>query len=145
MNKDKGFDELYNYVKTNILSYDHNQALPSSFVLRLKGLSEGKYMANKKVKNKANYSYEVILNTFKACKRKIDYAIKNKDFSNETQKFNYIMAIINNNINDIYLRMDSAKKQSDYINKIEIDDSYDESNYKRKTKDKKNKMLKNIW
>ena len=142
---DINFDELYQYVKKEILNYDESQALPSSYVLRLKGLREGKYMANKKIEAKANYSYEVILNTFKFSKIDILRAVQKKEFKSENQKFNYIMAIINNNINEVYNRMTSLKKQQDKIKYVEIDKDYNKANYKRKTNDKRNKMLKDMW
>lgn len=145
MAKDDGFDELYNYVKSEILNYDKNQSLPSSFVLRLKGLAKGKFIENKKIKDKADYSYDVILNTFKAKKKDIIYAIEHKDFDNEQYKFNYIIAIVQNNINDIYLRMENAKKQKESINNVEINIEYDETKYKRKTDDLTNQRLKDIW
>lgn len=139
------FDQLYKYVKNNVMNYDKNQSLPPHFVLRLKGLSKGKFIENKKIPNSANYSYEIILVTFKICKKKIDYAIRTKDFKSESQKFNYILAIVSNNLNDIYLRYLNKKKQSDKVDILEIDNQFDETIYKRKTKDIKNDRLKNIW
>ena len=59
------WDELYQYVRTNIMGYDQNQALSNSMALRLKGLLTNKFMENNNVENTANYSYNVILNTFK--------------------------------------------------------------------------------
>ena len=60
------WENLYYYVK-NLLGYDENQALSSTMVLRLKGLSTNKFIENGNIKDGANYSYEVILNTFKFC------------------------------------------------------------------------------
>ena len=137
------FDELYQYVKKEILNYDSNQSLPKNFVLRLKGLSEGKFIANKKTKSNANYSFDVILNTFIYCKRNIKYAISTKDFSNEQAKFNYIMAIVQNNINDVYQKMNEANKQSKKVNSHKIEIS--ENNYTRKTEEIKNDRLKDLW
>ena len=93
------FDKLYQYVK-KILSYDEDMALPKFMVMRLKGLSEGKFIANKKTKTMANYDYNTIYLTFVYCKDKIQQALQTKKFTNEQNKFNYIMAIIDNNIND---------------------------------------------
>ena len=50
------------------------------------------------------YPYEVILFTFKFKKRDILAAIQGKTFNDEKHKFNYIMVIVNNSINDIYKR-----------------------------------------
>ena len=65
----KQWDELYQYVKTEILHYDSNQSIPKNIILRLKGMQNGKLMANKKTQNNAEYSYEIILYTFKICKQ----------------------------------------------------------------------------
>ena len=43
------WDELYQYIKKDIFEYT-DQALPKYMILRLKGLVEGKFMANKYTK-----------------------------------------------------------------------------------------------
>ena len=55
------WDELYQYVKKEILFYDDSQAMPSNFVLRLRGLTKGKYIDNKNIEDKADYSFKIIL------------------------------------------------------------------------------------
>lgn len=120
-NEKEEFDKLYSYVKT-ILGYDDSMALPKYMVMRLKGLSEGKFYANNKVKQTAQYSYRVILLTFMYCKDKINKALTTKKFTNEQNKFNYIMAIIQNNINDVVIRLKKAEKAEKKIDKIEITD-----------------------
>ena len=70
------WDELYKYVKINILGYDKMQTLPPNIVTRLQGLLHGKYMVNNKTVNKANYSYKTVLNTFKFCSQDIKKALK---------------------------------------------------------------------
>ena len=62
----KDWEALYMYVKI-LLGYDENQALSSTMVLRLKGLLTNKFIENNNIESTANYSYEVILNTFKFC------------------------------------------------------------------------------
>lgn len=118
------FDKLYNYVKA-ILGYNDDMALPKYMVMRLKGLSEGKFYANNKVKQTAQYSYRIILLTFMYCKDKINKALATKKFTNEQNKFNYIMAIVQNNINDVVIRLKDAEKSKamakKQIDKIEID------------------------
>ena len=124
---DKGkqdFDKLYQYVK-KILGYSDDMALPKFMVLRLKGLTEGKFMANKKTKSKASYDYYTIYLTFIYCKDKIQKALQTKKFTNEQNKFNYIMAIVENNINDVVIKLKNAKKSKEVaerqIQKIDID------------------------
>lgn len=115
------WDKLYNYTR-QILGYDEAMALPNFVVMRLKGLSDGKYYANKKTKNMAKYDYNTIYLTFVYCKDKIQQALQNKNFTNEQAKFNYVFAIVNNNINDVVLRLKKAKKTEEKMQKSEVID-----------------------
>lgn len=104
------WENLYNYVKSNIMGYDENQALSSTMVLRLKGLLTNKFIENNNIQSTANYSYEVILNTFKYCKLDIEKALITNNFKDEQHKFNYILKIVEKNINTVYMRMRNAQK-----------------------------------
>lgn len=140
------FDKLYQYVRKEILLYDGTQAIPSNLVLRLKGLSTGKFIENRNTANKANYSYEIVLYTFQICKPQIMAAILGKDFSSERQKFNYICAIVENNLNDVYMRVKRSKKMESKIEELNTENlSYNGAKYKTKTEDIKNKRLENLW
>lgn len=109
--KDKDdWDALYKYVKNNVLGYDEDQIIPSKMVLRLKGLTQGKAFANNKRDDKAHYSFEVVLNTFKYSMPDIQRALNNVSFSNEMRKFLYIAKIVESNLNDVYIRMKNKKK-----------------------------------
>lgn len=113
----KELDKLYQYVKTVVMGYDQNQSLPQIIVLRLKGLLYGMTFLNNDEEDKANYSYDLVLNTFKYCSPEIQRVISTKHFKNEIAKFNYIAAIVENNLNDVYIRMKNishAKKQENY-------------------------------
>lgn len=109
------WNELYEYVKNNIFKYDNSMKLSDSSIMRLKGLTTGKYFAGKKSKNNAKYSYEVVLNTFKFCYTDIQRALRNNNFKDEQHKMNYIAKIIENNINDVYIKMKKVKKQKESI------------------------------
>lgn len=115
------FDKLYQYAK-KILGYSDDMALPKFMVMRLKGLSEGKFYANHKTKSMANYDYNTIYLTFIYCKDKIQRALQTKNFTSEQNKINYIMAIVENNINDIVIRLKNAKKNEQKIHKMEVVD-----------------------
>ena len=106
----RDWENLYDYVRFNVMGYDENQSLSSAMVLRLKGLLTNKFMENKNVASTANYSYETILNTFKFCKPDIDRALRTNSFKNEQHKFLYITKIVENNINNVYMRMKKAEK-----------------------------------
>jgi hypothetical protein len=142
----KQWDDLYWYVKKEILLYDEDQALSSNIVLRLKGLTQGKLIANNKTENKAKYTYEIVLYTFKICKPAIMSALYGKTFKNEMSKFIYIAAIVENNINDVYLRISNAKKSQEKTEVINIDTvCHEGAEYTRKTDDKVNKKLEGLW
>lgn len=140
------WNKLYSYVKKEILSYDDAQSIPSSFVLRLKGLTKGKYLENKKIEDRADYSYEIILYTFQICKPSIMNAIATKTFKDESNKFNYICKIVENNINDVYMRFENAKKTQTKTEQTNVDVlSHDTGKYHRKTSDLKNNKLEELW
>ncbi len=102
---------LYQYIKKEILMYDNSQSIPSNLILRLKGLTKGKYIENKSQEDKANYSYDVILYAFQISKPMIMTAIQGKTFNTELQKFNYICKIVENNINDVYIRLNKRQNK----------------------------------
>lgn len=85
-------EKLLSYVSVNILSYDGSMFLPPSFLKRIKDMSE-------------IYPYEVILQTFKDNEDTLLYWV-NQDgkFKNENNRLSYMMAIIQNKINDTYLK-----------------------------------------
>jgi hypothetical protein len=140
------WDELYQYIKTEIFEYT-NQALPKYMILRLKGLVEGKFMANKYVKPMAKYEYKHILYTFKLNKIKIKEIVKSSSFQNEQHKFNTIMIIIEKDINDVVNRLKQKVKSEEKIEKIDLTNVIHEgAEYKNKSKDKKvNNELDELW
>lgn len=103
------WESLYYYVK-NMLGYDENQALSNTMVLRLKGLLTNKFIENGNIESTSNYSYETILNTFKFSSPDIQKALRTNNWANEMHKFNYILKIVEKNINTVYLRMKNAEK-----------------------------------
>lgn len=139
------WDKLYEYVRHNVMNYDKNQSLSTQIVIRLKGLLQGKYCANNNITNKANYSYETILNTFKFCNADIQKSIKFKSFKNEMHKFNYILKIVEPKINDIYIRMQNVTKAKDDIHRLDTTAiSHTGASYKPKTENHL-KHLKELW
>ena len=140
------WDKLYQYVKKEILLYDESQSIPSNFVLRLKGLTKGKYMDNKNIEDKASYSYEIVLYTFQICKQSIMNGLSNKTFANESNKFNYICKIVENNINDVYLRVVKSKKIEENMQSLETNVlSHRGGTYQKKTEELRNNRLNDLW
>lgn len=141
----KDWEALYFYVK-NLLGYDENQSLSSTMVLRLKGLLTNKFIENKNIENSANYSYEVILNTFKFCSPDIYKALRTNNFKDEMHRFNYILKIVEKNINTVYLRMKNIEKTKEEAKNTTIDTvNHTGAEYQRKTKEVNNKLLNDLW
>lgn len=141
----KDWEALYMYVK-NLLGYDENQALSSTMVLRLKGLLTNKFIENKNIEDRANYSYETILNTFKFCSPDIYRALRTNNFKDEMHRFNYVLKIVEKNINDVYLRMRSVEKSKEEATNISVDAvKHTGAEYQRKTKEVNNKLLNDLW
>lgn len=138
------WDNLYQYVKSNIMGYDQNQALSSTMVLRLKGLLSGKFIENNNTENKANYSYETILNTFKFCSPTIQKALRTNNFKDESHKFNYVLKIVEKNINDVYIRMRNVQKAKEEAKSVTIETpTHVGAEYK--PKEKKKDKFSNLW
>lgn len=140
------WENLYNYVKSVIMGYDENQALSSTMVLRLKGLLTNKFIENNNIESTANYSYETILNTFKFCSPDIYRALRTNNFKDEMHRFNYVLKIVEKNINDVYLRMKSVEKSKEEAKNISVDAvKYTGAEYQRKTTETNNKLLNDLW
>ena len=118
--------------------------LPRWFVLRLKGLKDGKFCANKKTKSLGEYSFYIILLTFKINKFNIISSINNNKFKDEKHKINYIMAIIENNINDTCQRLSKLKKAEQKCEDMDVFINNNKANYNKKTKSVTNSRLKGL-
>ena len=132
------WNALYEHVK-QLLGYDENQSLSREMVLRLKGLLTGKFIENNNIEDNSNYTYETILNTFKYCNPSIQKALKANNFQSEKHKFMYIAKVVENNINDVYLRMKNINKAKEKIEDVDTTiATYAGVEYKskEKTKDK---------
>lgn len=140
------WDNLYEYVKKDILLYNDSQSIPKNLILRLRGLTTGKFIDNKNISNNANYSFKVVLYTFKICKPEIMAAIANKEFNGESHKFNFICRIVERNLNDVYERLQNIERTKENINTVNTEViSRNGQEYTKKTTDLKNKKLDELW
>ena len=140
------WEKLYMYVKSNIMGYDDNQALSSTMVLRLKGLLSNKFIENKNIASTANYSYETILNTFKYCYPDIQKALRTNSWTDEMHRFNYVLKIVERNINTVYLRMKNVQKVKEESENLNVDTiSHTGAEYQKKTTETNNKLLDDLW
>lgn len=137
------WESLYFYVK-KILGYDDNQALSKTMVLRLKGLLTNKFIENNNIENTANYSYETILNTFKLCSPDIYRVLRTNRFKDEMHRFNFILKIVEKNINDVYIRMKNVERAKEEA-KNTIVETFTHTAAKHKAKTKKNDKFSELW
>lgn len=138
----RDWEELYNYVK-NLLNYDENQSLSKAMVLRLKGLLSNKFMENNNIQSTANYSYQTVLATFKSCSPQVQKALRTNNFRDEQHKFNYILKIVESNINDVYLRMKNIEKAKEEAKNVVVE-TYSHVGAEYKPTKKKNKFS-DLW
>ena len=137
------WENLYYYVK-NLLGYDENQALSSTMVLRLKGLLTNKFIENNNITSTANYSYETILNTFKFSSLDIQKALKNNNFKDEMHRFNYLLKIVEKNINTVYVKMKNLEKAKEEAKNTTIEmPTHIGAEFKPKTN--KTDKFSNLW
>ncbi len=137
------WENLYYYVK-NLLGYDENQALSSTMVLRLKGLLTNKFIENGNIESTANYSYEVILNTFKFSSLDIQKALRSNNFKDESHKFNYILKIVEKNINTVYVKMKNLEKAKEEAKSVVVEiPTHTSAEFK--PKEKKENKFSNLW
>lgn len=135
----EAWDALYQYVRKNVMGYDEKQSLSKTMALRLKGLLTNKFIENYSIEDTANYSYEVILNTFKYCYSDIQKGLKNNNFKDEMHRFNYVIKIVEPKINDVYMRMKNNKKAEE---KVETFDMSHTENYTAVFKPKESTVSK---
>lgn len=106
--------EMTDYV-VKLLGYDKdNIKAPKQLFMRIEGLRCGEYIPTGH-KTGIEYPYPIIRYTFMAMAGAINTALKTVSFKNESHKINYILVIIEKNINDIYLAVEKNKKAKEKI------------------------------
>lgn len=138
------WDELYTYVRKNIMGYDDNQALSSTMVLRLKGLLTNKFIENNNIQSTANYSYKTILNAFKYSSLDIQKVLRVNNWANEMHKFNYILKIVEKNINTVYMRMKNAERAKEEAKSMTVDMPV-HTGAEFKPREKKQDRFSDLW
>lgn len=139
------WDELYKYVRSNVMGYDETMALPSWIVMRLRGLRHGKPYDNNKTIDYAKYPFSTILYTFKVCMPEIKNVLDNKHFDNEQHKFNYIMKIAEGKLNDVALRLKAAQKAEKQLQEAAPQQEKEYVNRFKAKESKVNHRLDNLW
>lgn len=140
--------ELCEWMEINIFNYDiKTQRLQKKACLILKGLQSGQNVANNNCEKFGNYPFNVILMTFKANKTKIQNAIRNKNFEDESNKMSYVCAIVRNKINDMYSRYLNAQKTQEKVESVDTSImTHEGAEYKTNNTERKiNKRLEGLW
>lgn len=143
-NEKKIWFDMCDYIKYEILEYSKDMKFPKHLALRLKGLNEGNFIAKKCINPQANYTFDDIWLTFKIHKYDILNAFKSKEFKNENNKINYMMVIIESNINEVVLRRSKIEKSKEKTKNIDVIEN-NGAEYKKKTEETKNERLKDLW
>lgn len=142
---------LYEYIKVEIMGYTKEKQLTPSMMTKLLSLRNGSLVRRGIVMDNNGYDYSLILTTFKAKKIEIERAIFGKTFEDDNHKFNYVMVIVANNINDVAKRLENANKQKNKEKELkeivqdtkdiqEVYNDYKEIQTKRQKKNKKNNV-----
>ena len=143
----KYWNELYEYVRRNVMHYDENQSLSKTMVLRLRGLLTNKFIANNNINSTANYSYQTVLNTFKFCIPEIQKGLASNSFKDENHKFNYVLKIVESNLNTVYVKMKNAEKTKEEADSHDISDAAEYVNTFKSKNDtsKKTNKYNDLW
>lgn len=140
--------ELCEWLELNIFNYDiRTQRLQKKACLILKGLKVGQNVANNNCEKYGDYPFNIILMTFKANKTKIQNAIRNKNFEDESKKMAYVCAIVRDKINDMYSRYLNAQNTQKKVENIDTSImEYEGAEYKSNNTERKiNKRLEDLW
>lgn len=147
INKNQEFYDLCEYVEKEIFGYDENQKLKQPSCLQLRGLINGKESGWYEVNGVSNYPIKCVLIAFQINKNKILNSIRGKDFKSEISKMRYICAIVQNDINDVYMRLKDIERNENKIETLDTDILFNNSGstYQKKTEELKNKRLNELW
>lgn len=139
------WDELYEYVKLKVMGYEQKQKLSQNMIIRLKGLRYGKGMQNNKIPDAADYSYNLILITFKYCSQDIQNALRNITFNSEESKFAYISKIVEGNLNTVYVRLKNSEKTKEKTETTDMSVATHEGAKYQKKSGKSSNKFDDLW
>lgn len=144
------WETLYFYVRKEIMGYDENQSLSKYSVLRLRGMKYGKFVDKNSEKDMSRYTYNHILLTFKFCAPQINIALRSIQFKDEKHKINYVLKIVEDNLNTVYMRLKKSEemkqKTEEACEEMKADERFfgRRVEYQRKTEEAP-EMIKGLW
>lgn len=103
--EDKADREKCVEIVFNLLEYEPGQKISTIFF--------------KKLKEYEPYGYKVILKTLEKSLNSLEWAMMNKNFDSDNGKIFYIMAVVNNNINDVKRECNKEEKLTKQAQKEE--------------------------
>lgn len=106
------FNEVYEQLM-ELLEYTSEQKLSKSLITRIQDLRNGTIMKKgegRVIKSKDGYKYEMIFDCLLSSGDSIRWAMDNKSFKTENTKINYLMAIVEANINDSYVLFNARER-----------------------------------
>ena len=130
------WDKVYEYFKSQVLELPDGASLSQHAVERLLGLRVGQYKpGHRNVRVvKRGYSFSTIYYTLVYSLQAIKRAQKTVNFKNEKHEIDYIMVIVNSNINFVQKRLLAVEMQYKKVEKIkkENEDQQRKVTYKHK-------------
>lgn len=136
---------LCKYIEEKVMGYT-DKVLSKNMCIRLKGMRYGKQMGNNKLRDRAKYSYQVILNTVKYSMPAIRTAMSKNSFSDENHKFNYAMRIVDGNLNTVAMSMERAEKAKREIEEAKpVVAEHKAAEYRPPKKNKKKDKFKTLF
>lgn len=86
------WEKVYEYVKEKCFG----KVVPSAFITRAMDLRNGSSRMGRVIAKKEGYSYEIIYKVFEEYEDEIVTYVSSKEFNNDSQRANYVMAIVEN-------------------------------------------------
>lgn len=114
------FNQVYEYLKNDILSYSSDMKLSRKMIQRIYGTAFGEMYHNTNKEVPFIYSFKIILATFIFCKDKIRYCLETMRFKDEDHMVNTIFKIIDNNINTIKMLADKKIEQDKKLEGVDL-------------------------
>jgi len=137
--------KIFLFVEKDILHYDNNQRLQKQAVLRLKGLQNGKVIANNKTKDNGEYPLEVVYGAIVLSKDGYLKFSENKDFKTESNAVAYLCAIAASKLNMVYDAWKTKKHTEEITKKIIYDEKHIGAKYKPKASRYISETSKDLW
>ena len=92
-------------------------------IMELLGYKKGMKLptiAFKKIGEYEVYGYDVLFDTIREQIDKIQWALNNKDFKNETGRISYVFAILQNNVMTVYKKKEAEKHEMKINSRIDV-------------------------